>query len=63
MRALAGISLEIDAAELVTVVGRSACGKTTFLKILAGLCPRTAGRVANAFDQQAVVRQAREDKF
>jgi len=46
VRALAGISLEIDAGEFVTIVGQSGCGKTTFLKILAGLLPRTAGHVA-----------------
>ena len=43
--ALAGISLEIDAGEFVTIVGQSGCGKTTFLKILAGLIPRSAGHV------------------
>jgi NitT/TauT family transport system ATP-binding protein len=43
--ALAGISLEIHAGELVTIVGQSGCGKTTFLKILAGLIPSSSGRV------------------
>jgi NitT/TauT family transport system ATP-binding protein len=43
--ALAGISLDIQAGEFVTIVGQSGCGKTTFLKILAGLIPRSAGAV------------------
>jgi NitT/TauT family transport system ATP-binding protein len=44
--ALAGISLEIHAGEFVTIVGQSGCGKTTLLKILAGLVPRSAGSVS-----------------
>src|SRR5205823_4612290 len=46
VHALAGISLDIDAGEFVTIVGQSGCGKTTFLKILAGLIPSSAGAVA-----------------
>jgi NitT/TauT family transport system ATP-binding protein len=45
VRALAGISLAIDAGEFVTIVGQSGCGKTTLMKILAGLLPRSAGAV------------------
>ncbi len=41
--ALAGISLDIHAGEFVTIVGQSGCGKTTPLKILAGLIPGSAG--------------------
>src|SRR5215468_3722735 len=43
--ALAGISLEIQVGEFVTIVGQSGCGKTTLLKILAGLVPQSAGLV------------------
>ena len=46
VRALAGISLEIADGEFVTIVGQSGCGKTTLLKILAGLLPRSAGQVS-----------------
>ena len=45
VQALAGISLEIAAGEFVTIVGQSGCGKTTLLKILAGLLARSAGTV------------------
>jgi NitT/TauT family transport system ATP-binding protein len=45
VRALGGISLDIGDGEFVTIVGQSGCGKTTFLKILAGLLSRSAGNV------------------
>jgi len=45
VHALAGISLEIGAGEFITIVGQSGCGKTTLLKILAGLLQRSAGSV------------------
>jgi NitT/TauT family transport system ATP-binding protein len=45
VQALAGISVEIGAGEFVTIVGQSGCGKTTLLKILAGLLQRSAGSV------------------
>ena len=46
IRALAGISLDIHTGEFVTIVGQSGCGKTTLLKILAGLIPRSSGLVS-----------------
>jgi NitT/TauT family transport system ATP-binding protein len=45
VHALAGISVSISAGEFVTIVGQSGCGKTTLLKILAGLLQRSAGSV------------------
>jgi NitT/TauT family transport system ATP-binding protein len=45
VKALGGISLDVENGEFVTIVGQSGCGKTTFLKILAGLLARTSGSV------------------
>jgi NitT/TauT family transport system ATP-binding protein len=45
VQALASISVEIGAGEFITIVGQSGCGKTTLLKILAGLLQRSAGSV------------------
>ena len=43
--ALRGIDLTVATGEFVSVVGRSGCGKTTLLRVLAGLLPPTAGDV------------------
>jgi NitT/TauT family transport system ATP-binding protein len=43
--ALAGVDLEVEEGEFLTVVGPSGCGKTTLLNILAGLLPKTRGTV------------------
>ncbi len=43
--ALSGISLAVRPGEFVSLVGRSGCGKTTLLRILAGLVPPTSGQV------------------
>lgn len=43
--ALEGVDLEVDANELVTIVGTSGCGKSTFLRLVAGLMPVTSGSI------------------
>ncbi|MFO7251618.1 MAG: ABC transporter ATP-binding protein [Actinomycetes bacterium] len=43
--ALSDINLTIDDGEFVSIIGRSGCGKTTLLRMLAGLLSPTTGRI------------------
>jgi NitT/TauT family transport system ATP-binding protein len=44
-RILAGVSLAVEADEVVALLGPSGCGKSTILRILAGLTGATSGEV------------------
>ncbi len=44
-QALKDVNLTLRKGEFGAVIGSSGCGKTTLLKIMAGLMPPTAGRV------------------
>ena len=43
--ALHDVTLTIQVNEFVTIVGRSGCGKTTFLNLIAGLLRPTSGEI------------------
>ena len=45
LKVLADISAEIYAGEFVSIIGASGCGKTTLLRIMAGLITPNRGRV------------------
>ncbi|MFW5917306.1 MAG: ABC transporter ATP-binding protein [Halorubrum sp.] len=45
VRALDGVSFDVDEGEFVCLVGPSGCGKTTLFRIIAGLTGATDGRV------------------
>src|SRR6266487_6617343 len=44
--ALEGVELELRTGEFVAVVGESGCGKTTLLRLVAGLLEPSAGQIA-----------------
>lgn len=51
VKALNGVSFDIDEGEIVSIVGPSGAGKSTLLSIIGGLNPPTIGRVVvDGFD-------------
>lgn len=45
LEALGDVSFDVYPGEFVTIVGSSGCGKTTLLKILAGLLSKSGGEI------------------
>ncbi len=45
VRAVNGVSFDIAAGEFVAITGQSGCGKTTLLRMLLGLMPKTSGQL------------------
>jgi ABC-type branched-subunit amino acid transport system ATPase component len=44
-KALHGVSLRVEAGEMIFIAGRNGAGKTTLLKTIAGFLPRSGGLV------------------
>ena len=40
-----GVNLEVEKGELIVLIGRSGCGKTTLLNLIAGLDRPTSGEI------------------
>jgi oligopeptide/dipeptide ABC transporter ATP-binding protein len=45
LRAVDGVSLEVQPGEVVALVGESGCGKTTLIRSILGLEPRSGGSI------------------
>jgi sulfonate transport system ATP-binding protein len=45
VRALGGVSLQVELGEIVAVIGGSGCGKSTLLRAIGGLDPASEGTV------------------
>ena len=58
-QALFGVTFEVAAGEVVTLMGRNGMGKTTTIHSIMGLIPSAAGRVA--FEGQHVSRDPVEE--
>jgi len=59
VKAVDGVTFDLDYGEAVAVVGESGCGKTTLMKTILGLVPVTRGEVA--FEGERLSDKARRE--
>ena len=58
--AVESLALQVEEGEFFGLLGSNGAGKTTTIRMLAGLLPRTSGRISvNGFDPQAQPRQVK----
>jgi iron(III) transport system ATP-binding protein len=66
VRAVDGVSLDVQPGEFLVLLGPSGCGKTTLLRLIAGLDRGEAGRIAIhgavVYDHEAKVDRAPENR-
>ncbi|WP_240962819.1 ABC transporter ATP-binding protein [Antrihabitans stalactiti] len=60
IQALHGISLQVQAGELVTLLGANGAGKTTTMRALSGLLPLTRGKIM--FDGRDITHMKAHDR-
>ena len=60
-----GLSIEVKEGERIAIIGKNGCGKTTLVKLLAGLCTPSSGSVKiNSNSSRPIVSAAlQEDKL
>jgi branched-chain amino acid transport system ATP-binding protein len=56
VHALKGVSIRVEAGEIVTLIGANGAGKTTLLRTISGLVPSRSGRIA--FEGRDITRVA-----
>ena len=59
VRALRGVSLELDEGEVAALIGANGAGKTTMLRAITGLARRSAGEIRLAGERIDGLRPAR----
>jgi branched-chain amino acid transport system ATP-binding protein len=59
IQALRGVSLQVEAGEIVTLIGANGAGKTTTLRAISGLTPASQGGIR--FQGQAITHLQAED--
>lgn len=51
---LHGVSLEVGAGEIVSLIGSNGAGKTTLMRVISGILPMNGGRIV--FDEEEIDR-------